>query len=304
MQNAYWTTTGERPDLASIEVNPPEGFIGTKIFPIVPVTEKSGYLYYATVQADAAAQTGRSAGVAPTATTISDSNTTFTCAEACKRAQITPDEVKTYGSLAKAEEVAAKWAKRQVQRAHEAAAVTVLLHDTADTSYDAATFQKQVQVALDAMHSYEGRTALVGARSLLKLIAGNSNINTALLRIVTGVEPKVASVGLSWEQQKAALAIWLGLDDILDGDSGLWTSGAASGKVAVVKYDASGDPLSHKYMPILGKTMQYVPDGADTSYVIRSTPDYVNVVNLFDAYQWYQIKELNSTAFYVFGSVS
>ena len=92
-----FTQTGPRPDLAALPVNLPEGYIGNSVFPVSPVADKSGTIYYATVTADSAAQTGRSAGTAPTGTQISDSSTTYTAAEAIKRGSVTPDEAKQFG---------------------------------------------------------------------------------------------------------------------------------------------------------------------------------------------------------------
>jgi hypothetical protein len=301
MNDKFWTSQGERPDLAQLQVNAPEGFIGTKLFPTLNSADKSGTIYYATVTADNAAQTGRSAGTAPTATVIADSSTSFTCAEAVKRAGITPDEAKTFGGIEKADEAGAKWAIRQVQRAQEAAANTALLGGAADAAYADATLLTDVQTALDAVRLYEGKTALVGGTNLLKIIANGTTVSAKLLRIVTGVEPGVASGGLSFKLQMDALKVYLGVDEILAGDSGIW---GAAGKVAIVKYDASGDALSHKYMPILGKTVQFIPDGSEVPFVVRSTPDFVNVLNLYDAFSWYTIKKLNASAHYVLGSVA
>ena len=83
MQDSLYTQNGDRPDLASsIQVNPPEGYIAAKILPVSPVMEKAGSVAYKTLDADVAAQTGRSAGAAPTPTQIANSATTFSCAEA------------------------------------------------------------------------------------------------------------------------------------------------------------------------------------------------------------------------------
>lgn len=36
------TITGRRPDLEAIEVNPVIGYIGDKLYPMIPVSEKTG----------------------------------------------------------------------------------------------------------------------------------------------------------------------------------------------------------------------------------------------------------------------
>jgi hypothetical protein len=94
MQMPYKTQTGRRPDLEGIEVNPVIGYIGDKLFPTVNTMEKTGTVYYKTLTADSAAQTGRSAGSAPSRTLLTDSSTTFSAAEVIKRYGIVRDEVK------------------------------------------------------------------------------------------------------------------------------------------------------------------------------------------------------------------
>ncbi len=95
----YFTSTGPRPDLAALEVNPPEGYIGSQIIPTFNVMDKTGTVYYAAVTADSAAQTGRGADTAPSAQAVANTSTTFTCAEVVDRAYITPDEAKSMGGI-------------------------------------------------------------------------------------------------------------------------------------------------------------------------------------------------------------
>jgi len=111
---SYYTNTDARPDLATIEVNPPEGYIGTRMMPVTPVAEKAGSVAYATVTADSTAQTSRAAGVAPTPTQISNTATTWSCAEMIDRAAITPDEVNQIGGIENADQIGARWAMSKV----------------------------------------------------------------------------------------------------------------------------------------------------------------------------------------------
>jgi len=93
----YYTIEGERPELAEIEVNAPESYIGRKILPTVTLVDKTAIVYYADATADVAAQTNRSDGSGPSATAISGTSATMTCTEACKRGTITPEEARTMG---------------------------------------------------------------------------------------------------------------------------------------------------------------------------------------------------------------
>jgi hypothetical protein len=309
MNDAYYTETGERPDLAAIEVNPPEGYIGEKILPVVPVTDKTGVVYYATVKADAAAQTGRSAGAAPTASAISASNTTFTAAEAVKRGTITPDEAKQMGGIAKADMVGAKWAKRQVMNYKETDIAALIMQSgaDADASFDPTKVQTQVQTALQSVRLYEGKTALIAAtitiKGMLQAMLADSVHGAALARLVTGASGVDAVRGLSVQAWKQALAIFFGVDEVMAGDDTIWGATAIAGRFAIAKLDDGTDELSHKWKPVIGKCFQFMPDGKNP-WVIQSVADRVNVNNLYDAYLWYDAVLLNAAGVYVFDGVA
>jgi hypothetical protein len=98
------------------------------------------------------------------------------------------------------------------------------------------------------------------------------------------------------------LAMFLGVDEVLAGDSTIWNAGNCAGKFAIAKLDDGTDPLSHKWRPVLGKVFQFMPDGANP-WVIQSVADRVNVNNLYDAYLWSDVVILNAPAVYVFEGV-
>jgi len=307
-----YTQNADRPDLAAIEVNPPEGFIGQQIMPIVPVADKSGTVYYSTVTADAAAQTSRTAGSAPTASQISDSSTSFTCLERNKRGAIVPDEVKQMGGIAKAEVVGAKYAKRQVMRALESEIAAELLGLTASATFDGSKIMDQSQTALDSIRLYEGQTALVGSTMVLKqmvqaILKDTSGIGGMFSRLISGGSPTVAASGMTFNSWMAGLGMLLGVDKVLAGDSNIWNGTSVvsknlQGKFAFVKVDVSNDPLSHKWTPVFGKTFQFLPDG-NQPWQITSCADLVNVNNLFTATMWFDTTALNTSAAYVFDGV-
>jgi hypothetical protein len=307
MNDAYYTETMERPALAALEVNPPEGYIGSKILPTVPVADKSGVVYYATVTADAAAQTNRAAGSAPDKTQIASSNTTFTAAEVVKRGGVTPDEAKQMGGIDKADEVGAKWSKRQVMAALEGDVRTLILGGAASAAFDPAKVKTQVQTAKQAVRLYEGRSALIAStmvlEAMLQQMLADGVYGPALARLVSGSSGVQAVQGLSLDAWKQSLAIFFGVNEVMAGDDTIWNAGAAAGKFAIAKLDDGTDPLSHKWKPVLGKVFQFMPDGVNP-WVIQSIADRVNVNNLYDAYLWYDAVVLNSGAFYVFDGVA
>lgn len=303
----YYTETGERPELAALEVNPPEGYIGDRIMPVAQVDQKTGTVYYNDVDTDVAAQTGRSTGSAPTATNIAGTSTTFTCAEAIKRGTISPDEAKTLGGVDKADLVGAKFAKRSVMNARETAIATIVL-GTADDTYDSAKLMEQAQDGLDAIRRYEGRTALVGGTMTLKLVVQNLLNDTVAAplfqRLIAGSSPAVAASGMSFNAWMSALALYLGVDEVLAGDSSIWNAaGTSAEKIGIVKMDPDPtDPLSFKWRPVFGRTFQFLPDGVQP-YHVETAADRVNILNLYTAKMWYNAVEFNSSAVYVLDGV-
>jgi len=305
MNDAYYTETGERPALAALEVNAPEGYIGSQILPTVPVTEKSGTVFYATVTADGAAETDRAVGVGPDSAQIADSNAAMSCGEASRRGKISPDEVKTMGGIEKADVVGAKYAKRSVMNAMEAAIAAEIL-GTADDTFDPAKLMQDAQTALDAIRLYEGRTALIASTMVVrKMVQGlltDSLMGNVFARTISGSSPAVAAQGMSLKAWADGLAMFLGVDQVLLGDSTIWNAGDCAGKFAIAKLDDGSDPLSHKWRPVLGKVFQFLPDGQNP-WVIQTVADRVNVNNLYDAYLWYDVMILNAPAVYVFDGV-
>jgi hypothetical protein len=302
---SYYTETGARPDLAALEVNLPEGYIGTKIYPVVSVVEKAGSVAYATVTAATTAQTGRSAGVAPTATQIANSATTWSCVEVIERGAVTPDEAKQMGGIEKADVVGSTWAKRSVLKYRENLIAAKIL-GTADDTFDPAKLRTDMQTARQAIRLYPGKTSLVASsyvlNAMVQNIAAESGVGDAFARIVTGVNAAEAAMGLSFEAWKRGLAMFLGVDEVLAGDDDVWNAGSYAGKFAIVKIDASNDPLSHKYIPIIGKTFTFLPDGTN-GFEVQSVGDRTLINNFYDAKQYVNVVELNSGAVYVFDGV-
>jgi hypothetical protein len=293
--------------LAALAINLPEGYIGTKIYPVVPVAEKGGTLAYATVTADDVTEPARVVGAAPAVTQISDSETTWACTEILKRAGITPDEAKQMGGIEKADEVGAKWSMRQTLAIREARIAAKVL-GTADDTFDAAKLRTDMQTARQALRLYPGRTALAASsyvlNAMVQNIAAQDGIGEAFARIVTGTNSVEAAMGLSFEAWKRGLAMFLGVDDVLAGDDAVWNAGARAGKFAVCKLDNSGDPISHKFIPVIGKTFTFIPDASLGGWECQSVGDRTLINNFYDCKMWVNVVELNAGAVYVFDGVS
>jgi hypothetical protein len=303
----YYTIEGQRDDLAALEVVIPEGYIADKIYPPVPAFEKAGSVAYATVNADAAAQTGRDVGVAPTGIQIANSATTFAAVEAIKRYSITPDEAKQMGSIANADLVGAKAAKRSIHRKIEADVATLTLGGAATASWDPAKTHTIIQKAIDEMELYEGTLTLITstmtAKAMVQSLLADATQGKVISRIISGTSPQVATTGLNFQAWKDALAMYLNVDQVLLGHSSVWNAGANKGKFAIAKLDDGTDPLSHKYIPVLGKRFQFLRDGGNPFFV-ESIPDRLTKNNHYDASVWYELKTLNAGVIYRFDGVA
>lgn len=304
----FYTITGPRPDLAAIEVNPPEGYIGSKLIPTVMVEQKTGVIYYATVTADGTAETDRAAGAAPDSAQISNSNTTWTCAEKILRGKITPDEVKGMGGIEKADMVGAKYSKRAVMKAVEQSIADLVLDSgvAASGTFDPAKVLTQVQDAVQSLRQYEGRVTLAAATKTLKgmwqALLAESTTGKVLSRIVSGTAPGVAASGLNMQAWLDAMALYLGVDQVLAGDDSIWNAAAIAGRFAIGKFDDGVDELSHKYKPVYAKNYVFLPDSG-TPYFIESIADRLTKNNMYDCSVWHEVKELNAAAKYVFAGV-
>ena len=301
-----YTQEGDRSALQSeIEINAPEGYIGTKMMPVVPVSEKAGSMAYATVTAETAAQTGRLAGVAPTATQISNSAHAWACTEIIERAAITPDEVKQMGGIEKADKIGFRWAMRSVLKAREALIAAVVL-GTKDATFDAEKLRTQVQTALQTLRLYPGMAVLASSTMTLKAmvqqIAATDHIGDAFARIVTGTNSAEAVLGLSLKAWLRGLALFLGVDEVLAGDDDVWNAGARAQKFSIVKVDTTNDPLSHKYMPVLGKTITFLPQDTQ-GWELKGIADRTLINNFYDAKMWIDVETYNEAAVYTFDGV-
>jgi hypothetical protein len=303
----FYTEEGERSALQSeIEINAPEGYIGTKLMPVVPVMEKAGSATYATVTADAAAQTGRGVGVAPDATQISNSAKVWACTEIIKRAAITPDEVKQMGGIENADKIGFRWAMRSVLKAREDLIAAVVL-GAKDATFDPAKMRTQIQTAMQALRLYPGKSVLVSSSMTLKAMvqqmAADTVVGPMFARIVTGTSSAEAVLGLSIKAWLQGLALFTGVDEVMAGDDDVWNAGTCAEKFSIVKVDTTNDPLSHKYMPILGKTLTFLPSGTQ-GWELQGIANRTLINNFYDAKMWIDVETYNAGAVYTFDGVS
>jgi hypothetical protein len=306
---AYQTQDGVRPDLAALETNPVIGYIGQKAYPIVNSTEKTGSIYYTAITSDSAAQAGLSRGTALTTVRLTESVATFSCTSLEKRYGVPRDEVKQMGGIEKADKLGGMASKRSVQRALETALAaqlqTVGSHQTG--AFVTGSFISGAQTALNAIRRFPGLRALMLGKSAFHGIMSLTEVKNmfSLAALAIGGTSAEAILAGRPEALKMLLAGIVGVDEVLVGDDDHWGVDVGSGGIgcnAVFLALPGADEFSHKLDPVLGKCVQYLPDGLQP-YVVESHYDINLKENIYDAEAWYSIEELNPTAAYVMTDV-
>jgi hypothetical protein len=307
--DAYITQEGRREDLESLEANPYYGYIGTKAYPVYSTTQKVGDIYAATLTADDGAQAGVARGTALTTVRLTETNNAYSCASVEKRYAIPRDEVKQMGGIEKADRIGAIASKRSVQRYVETALAaqlqTVGSHTTA--AHVAGAFLTEAAVAMDSIHRFPGRKALMlGAscfRGIMRFTEVLNQFSLAALAIGGGDASDVLAGRPN--ALKMLLAGIVGVDEVLVGDDAHWGVGVGASGIgcnAVFLALPGEDEFSHKMDPVLGKMVQYLPDGKQP-YIIESYYDLSLKENVYDAETWYSIEEYNPEAAYVLTDV-
>ena len=306
---AYQTQTGRRADLELplIDMNPYLGAIGGQIMPVNNVSGKTGTLYYATVTADAAAQSGLAGGTAPTAVSITESSTTFTSVRKNKRYKIPRDSVKVMGGLANADMIGAKAALRSVMRAHETAVAAAVLAGSS-TVYDIeASFIAAARVGLKSLRHYPGKKALVMSHTIFNRVMAYTEITNAFSlssAAISGADA-LSIVARQPAALKLLLAAIVGVDEVLIGDDDIWYDGAVGyqDRAAIVVLPDPA-PFSEIEAPVFGKTYTYLPDGQSYPFYIESVYDAASTQsNLYDAEIWVDAKVLNTGACYILDGI-
>jgi len=278
-----------RPDLAEIEVNPPLSYVGGKIYPTLKLAAKVGDINYSALVADAAAQTGRSLGTAPTATVLGENTKAFSAAEKIKRYVVPYSSVPLYGGVAGSDKVGAMASKRSVMNAIETAQLAALI--TAAGTDISGGIIDGITAAAESVKRYSGKLAFVCPVGVYRWIIQQTAITGLLGRSFAGLTAEQV-LSLSPEAFLAMLKGIFRFDEVLIADDDFWPA-AYPTSAAVVKI-ADGDEFSYAMQPEYGRTAMYWPD--DGPFELNSYPDDDIRGNVYDAASWLQILELNSGA--------
>ncbi len=307
--DAYMTQEGRREDLEAIEVNPVMSYIGTRAYPVLQTTQKTGTVYHTTLTADSAAEAALARGTALTTVRLTETANAYSCTSVEKRYAVSRDEVKQMGGIEKADRLGGMAAKRSVLRYLESALATQLQtvgsHQTG--AHVAGNFLNEAQTALEAIRRYPGRKALMCGRTcfqgIMRFTEVLNQFSLAALAIGGGSAEDILA------GRPAALRMLLsgilGVDEVLVGDDDHWgtdvgSSGIGSNAVFLALPDP--DEFSHKMDPVLGKLVQYLPDGKQP-FIIESYYDLSLKENVYDAEVWYSVEEYNPKAAYVLTDV-
>jgi hypothetical protein len=222
------------------------------------------------------------------------------------RGKITPDEAKIMGGIDKADIVGTKFAKRSVMKALEANIRSDIMSGTPSATFDAAKFQTQAQTALESVRAYEGKTSLIASTMVLKKLVqamiADDSLGAVFSRLISGTSPAVAASGMGLQAWLNGLAMFLGVDQVLAGCDDIWNPAATAGRLVIAKLDDGADELSYKYLPVLGKVYQFLPDGKNP-WQVDSVGDPITISNLYTARLRYDTVILNSEAAYLMDGV-
>ena len=308
MEN-YQTESGRREDLelALLELNPYLGAIGTSILPMNDVMGKTGTYYYQDLEADAAAQTGRSASAAPSEVVIGENSSTWSAAEVIKRYLWSRDSVKTMGGLARTDVIAAKAALRSVLRKHETdVAAAVLANASAVVDDIEASFIQTAQNALKTIHRYPGKKALVMSYTVFHRVMRYTEITNrfGLSSVGLGGDMGMQIVAREPEALKLLLKSIIGVDEVLIGDDDIWYDGSAvyTDRAAVIALPDE-EQFSEMGEAQFGKTFRYLPDGQSYPYYIESHYDQNDLTNKYDASIWYSLEVMNTGALVILDGI-
>jgi len=285
-----------RPDLAAVEVQQVTPYLAPRLLPALNRHQKVGNQYIVTVDADVAAQTGRTLGAAPTATTLASASDTFSCAEAIKRVLIPDDEVALMGDLNRAQQKAARIGKRSILRAKEDAAEALITAGAGATVDILGSIRQALDVGIDAVQRVPGRLTLSCGWTTFRRLGRYTEVTDQLAN--TGVailnSMQLTKSPDSGVRNVAAgiLAEVLGLEEILVGDDDHWQAGTAW----LCKLPDPGTEPDE--VPQIGRTIQYLPDG-EQEFLAESYFDDNLISEAVDTRVWYDQEIYNGSGIYV-----
>lgn len=250
-----------RQDLEALPYKNP-GYLTQQIFPRVYRAVRQGVLYWSDIIADSAAQTGRTAGAAPTAETINDQKSSFNLEndEFIDRVKVPEEDITGLGGLLPAQMKAARVGKRNVSASVEALTVANVLNNGTSPEVDIlSSLIAAVEVAKDTVSDYgaNGQIVMVCSTTIFGVIKRYDEIIDRMK--YTGV--LASGINDVRGISAAQLAAALNLDGVLVGPRSAWYSASTTYQdraAIMVLPDQTTDPDEEIQA---GRTVWFSPDG-------------------------------------------
>ena len=275
-------TRTRRPDLEALPYARPS-YLTNMIFPILPRAMRQGTLYFQDLLADVAAQTGRTAGTAPTSHLLADAQTTYNLEndEFIDREKVPDGDIAGLGGLDAAQQKGARKGKRSVGNAVEDLTVANVLANGSVTYTDIGTsLLAAIGVGFDTLADLEGggKIALVCSSRVFNLIKRYTEV-VDRMKYTGVIAGSVTDVrGVSAMQLGACLNV----DTILVGNNEQWytQSETYQDRAALVKLPEEGTEPDEVVQ--VGRTLWFSATGAMPSDDA-----------LFECHTWYSDADLS-----------
>ena len=308
------TQRADRPEVVAAvkaKLTPPVGYIGRRFFPLVPAADKTGTLYFKTLDADAAAESRATEYANWLRVTLAESSGSFNCAEKGKAYTIPEAREKTYGGVDATDRIGITAACRSVLRTHETEASAKVI---TTARYNNGTYLKDglvlkgVQDAALGLARYYGKLVLAGSTTFFQNFVLATDVSAKLSAIMgNAFNPQMFNDALAGSPNVALgmLRAFLPFDEILIGDPDFW---ALSGKLdcgiigKLPPLDFANDPEQMEMImreeAVYGVCPWWQPDPAsrDIMFTAKSFFDDDNDNDVYKAKGWYDLMELNAGA--------
>jgi hypothetical protein len=293
--------TGNRPDLASVEVNWPIGYIGRMFFPVGGTAEKANGFTHQTVTSDATPEEDRAWSDALTQTRIAATRATYSCTKQEKRYVLTEDDVKELGGMDSADQLGAKAAKRSLMRKFETDAYEKVFTSARRSAALELTAGSEFQIlgfVGDNVRRVSGRLSLVCSHQWFLAFTGLAAVATQLNArgAIGAVLQSQIALGLQTDVITGMLRTILPFEQVIIGDREHWSANAGYAAIAMLP-DVSGDSMmAAKIDPIYGLSKWFRPDPVSPENLIGINAEWLpeTKVNAYDATAYYDIMELNA----------
>lgn len=307
LTDTSWATDfGRRPDLEAVEVNPPIGFVGERIYPRTNQRLLAGTITALALPGYTAAQTNRTDGEAPTAAKIGNVTATFSCTETAARVYKTASDVQAAGGVFASDMQGAIGSIFNFNVTLEQKRLTKLVTPVSG-NYNLVTptagtpIRRVIYNALKDLRRYRGRRVLIMGASLLDVFADSFAVRSFYQGMP--LERKEVYVDRT-EQIVSSMQTVFHLDEVLVADDTILNAAGTAPVmgddvmvVAVLPHENEVTEDSFQTTNIeLGRTITYQPAEGMKPFQIESFPNFEKMRNEYTAIGKNDIQEFNPMA--------